>query len=84
MLVLAFQADLTRVITFRWPNERQQSLVPDDRRSQTGTTRFPHHQNDKKKQEKIQRSTAFHIEQLAYLLGKLKSVKEGERPCSIR
>ncbi len=37
-----------------------------------------HHGRDKKKQEKIAKINRFHLEQFAYLIGKLKSVKEGE------
>ena len=78
MLVLAFQADLTRVITLPLANDGSNRsyptiAVPD------GHHEISHHQNDKKKQEKIQKINRFHIEQLAYLLGKLKSVKEGEK-----
>ena len=78
MLVLAFQADLTRVITFPLANDGSNRPYPmvDVRE---GHHELSHHQNDKKKQEKIQRINRFHIEQLAYLLGKLKSVKEGEK-----
>ena len=38
-----------------------------------------HHGNDAKKLEKIAKINTFHMEQFAYLLGKLKAVKEGER-----
>jgi hypothetical protein len=38
-----------------------------------------HHGNDKKKQEKIQKINKFHITQLAYLMERLKSVKEGDK-----
>jgi hypothetical protein len=44
-----------------------------------GHHEISHHQTDKKKQEKIQKINRFHIEQLAYLLGRLKAVKEGEK-----
>ncbi len=37
-----------------------------------------HHGGDKSKQEKIQKINQFHIEQLAYLLDKLKAIKEGD------
>ena len=37
-----------------------------------------HHGNDPKKHEKIKAINRFHVEQFAYLLGKLKSMKEGD------
>jgi hypothetical protein len=78
LMVLAFQADLTRVVTFPFANDGSNHNysaigVPD------GHHEISHHGNDKKKQEKIQKINKFHIEQLAYLLEKLKSVKEGEK-----
>jgi len=78
MLVLAFQADLTRVITFPLANDGSNRSYPTIGVPE-GHHETSHHQNDKKKQEKIQKINRFHIEQLAYLLGKLKSVKEGEK-----
>jgi hypothetical protein len=78
MLVLAFQADLTRVITFPLANDGSNRPYPmiDVRE---GHHELSHHQNDRKKQEKIQRINRFHVEQLAYLLGKLKATKEGDK-----
>ncbi|HEX3147621.1 MAG TPA: DUF1552 domain-containing protein [Gemmataceae bacterium] len=78
MMVLAFQADLTRVVTLPLANDGSNRSyptigVPD------GHHEISHHQSDKKKQEKIQKINHFHIQQLAYLLGKLKSVKEGDK-----
>ncbi len=78
MLVLAFQADLTRVVTFPLANDGSNRPYP-MLGVPEGHHEISHHQNDKKKQEKIQKINRFHIEQLAYLLGKLKSVKEGEK-----
>src|SRR5207248_186784 len=37
-----------------------------------------HHGNDAKKKEKIREINKFHTTQLAYLLGRLKSIKEGD------
>ena len=37
-----------------------------------------HHGNDPKKHAKLAKINKFHIEQLAYLLGKLKAIREGE------
>src|SRR5262249_1630858 len=39
-----------------------------------------HHERKKEKQEKIQKINAFHVEQLAYVVGKLKAAREGDKP----
>ena len=77
LMALAFQGDLTRVGTFVFANEgsnRSYALIG----ISEGHHDLSHHGNDKKKQEKIARINSFHVEQLAYFLGKLKSVKEGD------
>jgi hypothetical protein len=76
LLVLAFQTDQTRIATFVFANEgsnRKYSFlgIPE------GHHDLSHHQNDKKKLEKLGKINRFHIEQVGYLLGKLKAVKEG-------
>jgi hypothetical protein len=75
LLVLAFQTDLTRVATFPLANEGSNRPyrhieVPE------GHHDLSHHGNDAKKLEKIQKINQFHIEQFAYILGKMKAVKE--------
>lgn len=77
MMVLAFQADLTRFCTFVFANDGsnrsyKQIGVPD------GHHDTSHHGNNKEKLEKLQKINQFHIEHYAYLLEKLKGVKEGE------
>jgi hypothetical protein len=79
LLVLAFQADLTRVATFMLANEGSNRSykeigVPE------GHHDLSHHGNEKQKQEKIEKINFFHMEQLAYLLKKLKATREGARP----
>ncbi len=76
MMVLAFQTDMTRVGTFVLANEGSNRSyrfleVPE------GHHDLSHHGGDKQKQAKIAKINRFHLSQLAYLLGKLKSVKEG-------
>jgi hypothetical protein len=78
MLVLAFQTDVTRISTFVFANEgsnRSYKLidVPD------GHHDLSHHGNDEAKLAKIEKINLFHVTQLAYLIEKLKAVKEGER-----
>lgn len=77
MMVLAFQSDATRICTFMIADEgsnRSYGLIniPD------GHHDLSHHGGDSKKHAKIREINRFHIRQLAYLLEKLKSIKEGE------
>jgi hypothetical protein len=77
LLVLAFQADLTRVCTFVLANEGSNRAypfigVPD------GHHYLSHHRGDVKKKAKIRDINHFHVSQLAYLLTKLKAVPEGD------
>jgi len=78
LLVLAFQADLTRVVTFPFANDGSNRPYP-ALSVPEGHHELSHHQNDPRKQAKIKKINRFHIEQLAYLLGKLKSVQEGDK-----
>lgn len=77
LLVLAFQADITRVSTFVLANEGSNKPYPFIGVSE-GHHDLSHHGNDAKKKEKIRDINKFHISQLAYLLQKLKSIKEGD------
>src|SRR5579883_1742248 len=77
LLTLAFQADLTRIATFMFANEASNRSypflnVPD------GHHDLSHHGGDQAKHEKIKAINRFHVEQFAYLLGKLRSMKEGD------
>ena len=77
MMALAFQGDLTRVATFVIANEGSNRSygflkVPE------GHHDLSHHGGDKAKHAKLQKINHFHTGQLAYLLGKLKSIKEGD------
>jgi len=77
MLVLAFRLDRTRVATFMLANEgsnRNYAFVG----ASGGHHHISHHKGDKQKIEKIRRINHFHAEQLAYFLGKLKEVREGD------
>jgi hypothetical protein len=77
LLVLAFQADVTRVCTFALANEGSNRPypfigVPD------GHHNLSHHENNPRKKESIAKINRFHVSQLAYLLTKLKSIQEGD------
>ena len=77
MMVLAFQADLTRVSTFMLADEGSNKSyrfigVPE------GHHDLSHHGGDSKKHAKIREINRFHIRQFAYLLEKLRSIPEGD------
>jgi hypothetical protein len=77
LLVLAFQTDVTRVCTFVLCNEGSNRPyrnidIPE------GHHDLSHHGRDPKKLAKIAKINTFHITQFAYLLTKLKAVKEGD------
>src|SRR5207253_2838334 len=77
LLVLAFQADLTRVCTFVLANEGSNKPYPFIGVPE-GHHDLSHHGNEPKKKEKIRDINRFHTTQLAYLLGRLKAIKEGD------
>ncbi len=78
MMVLAFQTDATRISTLMFANagdnkNYREIGVPD------GHHDLSHHREDPVKLEKIGKINRFHVEQLSYLLRKMKSIREGER-----
>lgn len=77
LIVLTFQADVTRVVTHVLANEGSNRAYPWIGVSD-GHHNLSHHGNDPKKKEKIRDINTFHTTQLAYFLEKLKSVKEGD------
>ena len=76
LIALSFQCDATRICTFMYANEGSNrnytSINVTD-----GHHDLSHHGGDPKKHEKLKIINRFHIEQFAYLLGKLKSIPEG-------
>jgi hypothetical protein len=75
--VIAFQADLTRVITFMIGREGsnrpyRQIGISDGHHSLT------HHQNDPEKIEKVTQIDGYHVKLFAYYLDKLQSTRDGE------
>jgi hypothetical protein len=77
LMVLAFQTDTTRVCSFVLANEGSNKPYPFINVSE-GHHDLSHHGNNEQKKAKIREINRFHTTQLAYLLGKLKSVKEGD------
>jgi hypothetical protein len=77
LMVLAFQADVTRVCTYVMANEGSNRGygaigVPE------GHHDLSHHGNEQAKKDKIRQINTFHVQQLAYLLDRLNSIPEGE------
>jgi hypothetical protein len=77
LMVLAFQADVTRVCTFVLANEGSNKPYPFIGVPE-GHHDLSHHENNPKKKEKIRDINKFHVTQLAYILSKLKGIKEGD------
>lgn len=77
MMVLAFQADLTRICTFMFANEgSNRSYRPLG--ISDGHHDISHHGKDAAKVEKKRQIDRYHVDQLAYVLGRMQSIKEGD------
>ncbi|HWC99455.1 MAG TPA: DUF1552 domain-containing protein [Candidatus Sulfopaludibacter sp.] len=75
--VLAFQADMTRVISFMMAregsNRSYRSIGVND-----GHHSVTHHQNDPEKIAKTAKINTHHVDTFAYLINKLKTTPDGE------
>ncbi|MBS1829024.1 MAG: DUF1552 domain-containing protein [Acidobacteria bacterium] len=78
MIALAFQSDTTRVSTFMFGNAVSNVSFRFLPGVSAGHHDVSHHQNDADKLRQYQIINQWHIEQYAYLLKKLDSMKEGE------
>ena len=80
LIVLAFQTDCTRVSSFMFANDVSgknfSALVPGANGSHH---EFSHHQNKEEKYGPYSKINQWHTAQLAYMLNKMASIKEGER-----
>jgi hypothetical protein len=77
LMVIAFQTDMTRVITFMMAregsNRSYRSIgVPDGHHSVT------HHQNDPEKIAKTMKIDELHVRTFSYLLSKMEATKDGD------
>src|SRR5262249_27472498 len=77
MMTIAFQADLTRVVTLMYSREGGNRTyasigVPDAHHG------LSHHMNDPAKMERLHKIDTHHVEMLSYLLGKMKGAKDGD------
>ncbi len=77
LMVMAFQTDMTRVVTFMMAREGSNRSyreigVPDGHHSIT------HHQNDPEKIANVQKIDEHHVKSLAYLTGRLQATPDGD------
>ncbi len=77
LMVVAWQTDMTRVITFQMGHEMSGRAYPE---LGFGDAHHPctHHQGDREKQEKTTKINVFHTKMLAYYLEKLRSTSDGD------
>lgn len=75
MMILAFQANLTRVATFMFANEGSNRPYREIEVGE-GHHDISHHGNDAEKLERKRKIDLYHAEQLAYILKKMKSIQE--------
>jgi uncharacterized protein DUF1552 len=77
LMVIAYQADLTRVVSFmlarEGSNRNYRAIGISD-----GHHDCTHHQNNPEKIEKTIKINTYHVEQLAYLIDRLKNTPDGD------
>ncbi len=76
LIVLAYQTDSTRILSFMFTNAGSNRSYPDLGVSE-GHHDLSHHGKSEEKQAKISLINQFHIDQFAYLLSRMKSIPEG-------
>ncbi|MEX2167891.1 MAG: DUF1552 domain-containing protein [Pirellulales bacterium] len=79
MIVLAFRADVTRVSTFMFGNSVSGTDFSFLDGVKGGHHPLSHHQNEESNLKQYELIARWHIAQYAYLLTKLREVREGER-----
>jgi hypothetical protein len=77
LMVLSWQTDMTRVITFQMGHEMSGRAYPE---LGFGDAHHPctHHQGDPEKQQKTTQINGLHTKMLAYYLGKLRDTKDAD------
>src|SRR5947207_12342208 len=77
LMVLAWQTDMTRVITFQMGHEMSGRAYPE---LGFGDAHHPctHHQGDPEKQQKTTKINVFHTTMLSYYLGRLRATSDGD------
>lgn len=77
MLVLAFQADVTRISTFMTARDGSDHTYTELGLSE-GHHTSSHHGNDPAKIAALKKIDRFHMEEFAYFVQKLRSIREGD------
>ncbi len=77
MMVLAFQTDMTRVCTLMFANDGSNRPYREIEITE-GHHDISHHGKDPEKLKKKKQIDSYHVEQLAYILKKMQSIKEPE------
>ena len=77
LMVVSWQTDMTRVITFQMGHEMSGRAYPE---LGFGDAHHPctHHQGDPEKQEKTTKINTLHTKMLSYYLGRLKETSDGD------
>ena len=78
MIALAFQTDTTRICTFMFGNEVSNQNFSFLEGVKGGHHNLSHHEKDLEKLRQYQLINRWHVDQYAYLLRKLRDMKEGE------
>jgi hypothetical protein len=79
LLVLAFQTNSTPIVTLMLASESSGRTFPWLGIGSDGHHPISHHQGNPAQLAKLQKIDQFYAEQFAYLLGRMKGIKEGER-----
>ena len=77
LLIVAFQSDITRVSTMLYSREGSNRAYP-ELGFTDGHHPITHHRYIPELVEKVTKINAYHLEQFAYFIGKLKSIQEGD------
>jgi hypothetical protein len=77
LIVLAFWTDSTRVGSFMFGNAVSGRNFSFLEGVNGGHHQISHHENDKKKLEEYAKINLWHVEQYAYMIEKMKKIKEG-------
>jgi hypothetical protein len=75
--VLAYQSDITRVITFMFGKEVSNRSYPEIGVAEPHHA-TSHHQNDPHNMEQVTRINVFHMQMFAYYIGKLRDTPDGD------
>lgn len=78
LMVLAFWSDSTRVSTFMFGNAVSGKNFSFLDGVKGGHHEISHHENNAAKMEQYQRINTWHLSQYAYMLEKMKAIKEGQ------